>query len=150
MVGPGDPAVIQLSSVYREVGVGDKLVPAGKPEIPTYAPRAPANAVKGRVISIYGGTDVGQRSRQAIGHRDQPGQEPGIGSRHVVALYRSGAAVAEQARSSSKDTRNAQLAELPDERYGLAFVFRVFDRVSYALVMNVSKPVNILDLVQNP
>jgi hypothetical protein len=39
---------------------------------------------------------------------------------------------------------------LPNERYGLAFVFRVFDRVSYALVMNISKPVNTQDLVQNP
>ena len=39
---------------------------------------------------------------------------------------------------------------LPNERYGTAIVFRVFDRVSYALVMNVSKSVFKLDLVQNP
>jgi len=150
VVGPGDPAVIELSSVYREVGVGDKLVPAGRPEIPTYAPRAPANVVKGRVISIYGDTtSVSEAGRQSVIAISQ-GRSQGLEVGSVVALYRSGAAVAEQARSSSKETRNAQLAALPDERYGLAFVFRVFDRVSYALVMNVSKPVNILDLVQNP
>jgi hypothetical protein len=40
--------------------------------------------------------------------------------------------------------------KLPDERYGLVFVFRSFERVSYALVMDVSRPVNPLDVVQNP
>ena len=39
---------------------------------------------------------------------------------------------------------------LPDERYGLILVFRVFDRASYALVMNASRPVNVLDLAVNP
>ena len=39
---------------------------------------------------------------------------------------------------------------LPDERYGLLLVFRVFDRASYALVMNASRPVNILDIATNP
>jgi hypothetical protein len=39
---------------------------------------------------------------------------------------------------------------VPDERYGLVFVFRVFEHVSYALVMNVSRPVNPLDGVQTP
>jgi LysM repeat protein len=39
---------------------------------------------------------------------------------------------------------------LPDERYGLLFVFRTFERMSYALVLQASRPVNILDIVQNP
>ena len=39
---------------------------------------------------------------------------------------------------------------LPDERYGLILVFRVFDRAAYALVMNASRPVNVLDLAVNP
>src|SRR4029078_3181828 len=39
---------------------------------------------------------------------------------------------------------------LPDERYGLLMVFRVFDRASYALVLNASRPVNVLDIVSNP
>ena len=40
--------------------------------------------------------------------------------------------------------------KLPDERYGVLFVFRVFERVSYALVMHVTKSVSPLDVVQNP
>ena len=56
-----------------------------------------------------------------------------------------GATVADASRS-----KDAAPLTLPNERYGIAFVFRVFDRVSYALVMTISKPVNKLDLVQNP
>jgi len=39
---------------------------------------------------------------------------------------------------------------LPDSRTGLLFVYRVFDRVSYAMVMSSSRPVYLLDVVKNP
>lgn len=39
---------------------------------------------------------------------------------------------------------------LPDERYGLMMIFRVFDRASYALIMNASRPVNLIDIATNP
>lgn len=39
---------------------------------------------------------------------------------------------------------------LPNERTGLLFVYRVFDRVSYAMVMSSSRPVYLLDVVKNP
>ena len=35
----------------------------------------------------------------------------------------------------------AATIKLPDERHGLLFVFRVFDRVSYALILQVTQPV---------
>ena len=39
---------------------------------------------------------------------------------------------------------------LPDERHGLLFVFRVFERVSYALILNVQYPVTAGDLFTQP
>lgn len=42
------------------------------------------------------------------------------------------------------------MIKLPDERVGLVMVFRVFERVSYALVMQASQPINKLDAVQTP
>jgi hypothetical protein len=39
---------------------------------------------------------------------------------------------------------------LPDERTGLIFVFRVFEKMSYAMVMRASKPMYIGDYVQTP
>jgi LysM domain len=40
--------------------------------------------------------------------------------------------------------------KLPDERNGLIFVFRVFDKMSYALVMRSTRPIYIGDVVQTP
>jgi hypothetical protein len=40
--------------------------------------------------------------------------------------------------------------KLPDERNGLIFVFRVFDKLSYALVMRSTRPIYIGDVVQTP
>ena len=39
---------------------------------------------------------------------------------------------------------------LPDERYGLMMIFRVFERASYALIMNASRPVSLVDIATNP
>jgi len=140
----GEPAVIQLTSVTQEVGIGDKLVAAGKPEVPTYAPHAPNSPLQGRIISLYGGgTKLGEAGGKTVISINR-GKAHGLESGHVVALYRPGGLVAES------NSRGGPPLTLPNDRYGLAFVFRVFDSVSYALVMNVSKPINTLDLVQNP
>ena len=50
-----------------------------------------------------------------------------------------------------KDDKSALPAPpLPDERYGLMMVFRVFDRASYALILNANRQVNLLDTATNP
>lgn len=43
-----------------------------------------------------------------------------------------------------------QELRLPDERNGLIFVFRVFEKMSYAMVMKATKPIYINDVVQTP
>jgi LysM domain-containing protein len=143
----GDPATVQLTTVTQEVGAGDKLVPVGVPEVPKYAPHAPAVFMQGRVIGIYGGLGrVGEAGPQAIITLNR-GRADGVEVGHVFALYRPGPVIAD----ASKATGAAPATfKLPDERYGLAFVFRLYDRVSYALVMRISRPVNPLDVVQTP
>jgi hypothetical protein len=40
--------------------------------------------------------------------------------------------------------------QLPDQRLGLLMVFRPFERVSYALLLQVTEGVSIGDVVTNP
>jgi LysM domain len=144
---PGDPATVVLTSAVQEVNAGDKLVAAPPLETPSYAPHAPDKEVNGRVMKIYGSVGrVGEAGPLQIitinrGHAD------GIEVGHVLALYTLGGTVRDVTKS--RGARDA-LIKLPEERAGLSFVFRVFDRVSYALVMNVTRPVSPSDVVRTP
>lgn len=143
----GDPATVRLTTVTQEVARGDKLLPVGVPEVPKYAPHAPAVFMQGRVIGIYGGLGkVGEAGPQQIITLNR-GRTDGVEVGHVFALYRPGPLIAD---ASAATGGKPKTFKLPDERYGLAFVFRIYDRVSYALVMRISKPVNPLDVVQTP
>jgi hypothetical protein len=143
----GEPATVVLTSSVQEVGAGDKLIAAGVPQPINYAPHSPPTFVKGRVMSIYGGLGkVGEAGPQQIITINR-GKADGIEIGHVLALYSLGGTVTDTTRPRGDPA--AQI-RLPDERGGLAFVFRVFERVSYALIMNVTRPVNPLDVVQTP
>jgi hypothetical protein len=142
----GDPATIVLTTAIREVGAGDKLVAASQPQAISYAPHAPGTKINGRIMSIYGSGRVGEGGPQAIITINR-GRADGLEVGHVLALYTRGGMVRDM--SKPKGAENATIA-LPDERAGLAFVFRVFDRISYALVMHITRPVSPLDVVQTP
>jgi len=140
---PGEPATVMLTTSVQEVNAGDKLVAAGRPQPINYAPHAPTKPISGRVISIYGSLGkVGEAGPQSILSINR-GARDGLEVGHVLALYTLGGSVRD---ISAKDGS----IKLPDERAGLAFVFRVFNRVSYALVMTISRPISPLDVVQTP
>src|SRR5688572_11568948 len=144
---PGDPATVTLTSAVQEVAAGDKLVAAGRPQPVNYAPHAPGGQLKGRVIAIYGGIGkVGEAGPQSVISVNR-GKADGVEVGHVLALYSLGATVRDTSRK--QDDPDARI-KLPDERAGLAFVFRVFDRISYALIMQITRPVAPLDVVQTP
>jgi hypothetical protein len=144
VVRAGEPATIEITSVAQDVGIGDRLVPAPAPVPVNYAPRSPQKPILGRVMTIYGSAGrVAETAQNAIITINR-GKADGLEVGHVLALHRFGGAVARAAGPGAAG------ADLPNERYGLAFVFRVFDRVSYALVMRVTRTVSPQDVVQNP
>lgn len=143
---PGDPATIVLTTAIREVGAGDKLVAASRPQAINYAPHAPGTKIRGRIMSIYGSGRVGEGGPQSIITINR-GSTDGLEVGHVLALYTRGGTVRDMSKQQGSQDSTIQL---PDERAGIAFVFRVFDRISYALVMQVTRPVSPLDVVQTP
>lgn len=144
---PGDPAIVLLTSAVQEINAGDKLVAAGRAQAINYAPHAPDVHVSGRVMSIYGGLgEVGEAGPQQIVTINR-GRADGIEVGHVLALYSLGGVVRDVTKSRGTDDA---MIKVPDERAGVLFVFRVFDRVSYGLIMQITRPVNPLDVVRTP
>lgn len=72
------------------------------------------------------------------------GAKNGVEVGHVLALYRVGEKVRDRTSGSWENYTT------PDERIGLIYVFRVFERVAYALVMEADRPFTTGDLVRNP
>ncbi|MBK8062727.1 MAG: LysM peptidoglycan-binding domain-containing protein [Betaproteobacteria bacterium] len=146
----GDPATVDIVAATQEISKGDKLVAAGRPQPVTYAPRAPGKQIRGQIMSVYGGagmaSEAARHSVVVLNRGASQGLEPG----HVLAIYRAGVSInaPRGTLSSLPVTESLSGPRTPDERIGLLFVFRVFDRVSYGLVMNVSRPVNTRDVVQ--
>lgn len=66
------------------------------------------------------------------------------------ATYDQAADVRSAFRSTCLTNHSDRAVKLPDARSGLVMVYRVYDRVSYALIMQSDGPVYLLDTVRNP
>jgi hypothetical protein len=152
---PGAPAKALLIDTARETEAGDRLVTAADEATPVnFALRAPAADVKGRIIAVMNGTDLaGQFEVVAINRGKRNGLEPGnvlaIDSAGDVVkdMYRNGGNRGSQINSSSSFVASVRL---PDERTGTLLVFKVFDRMSYGLILGATDTVHVRDVVHNP
>ncbi len=135
------PATFRVTSTRIEAGVGDRLSPVPQQELVAYVPRSPSSPAEGRIVSIYGdGVRAGQNQIITINR----GQRDGIERGHVLALWTAGRSTVDRTSVDKAPLR------LPDERHGLIFVFRVFERVSYALVLNAQEPARAGDRFTQP
>jgi hypothetical protein len=135
------PSTVTVTSLREEASVGDRLSPTPARDVESFAPHAPGAPMSGRVISVYGdGLNAGQNQIVSLNKGARDGMERG----HVLALWRAGTARVDNTEGKREVIR------LPDERHGLLFVFRVFERVSYALILNVQDPVAAGDIFTQP
>jgi hypothetical protein len=135
------PATLRIKQVRQEVGIGDRLAPAPQRSLDRYVPHAPTTPMSGQIVSIYGDAlNAGQNQIVALNRGLKDGVERG----HVFALWRAGERVLD--RTGAK----AEPIKLPDEQHGVLFVFQVYQRVSYALIISVKEPVKAGDRFTQP
>ena len=133
------PSTFTVSSIRQESSVGDRLSPVPPREFDNLVPHAPKQDVGGQIVSIYGESlSAGQNQIVTLNR----GAREGVDRGQVLALWRDG--------SAAKDKVSGQMMKLPDERHGLLFVFRVFEHMSYALILNVQEPVKPGDRFTQP
>ncbi|TDF63243.1 LysM peptidoglycan-binding domain-containing protein [Cupriavidus sp. L7L] len=138
--GPDAVSTLQVTQAQQEMGVGTMLMPQPAREAVRYVPHAPDVEVDGRVAKVYGGVEFGGAKQVVVLNvGSKAGLEPG----QVLALSRTGETVHDR-------TDQNRSIRLPDERYGLAFVFRVFPGVAYALVTDASNVIAVGDRATSP
>lgn len=135
------PDTYVVNSIRQEVLEGDRLAPVPPRDFTQWVPRGPERAVEGQVVSIYGeALSAGSNQIVTLNRGSQHGLERG----HVLALWSDG----RQAVDRTDPSR--PVIKLPNERVGLLFVFRVFDRMSYALILSTIDPVKVGDRFTDP
>jgi hypothetical protein len=135
-----DISTISIDGAVEEIYPGDRLVQSAGEYPENFIPRAPDTEMTARVMKIING--IKMAGQQAIVVINQ-GRRDGVQNGHVLALYRKGTIV-NGTKFNSRDM------EMPNHRYGLVFVFRTFENVSYGLVMEARMPVEMLDVAQTP
>ncbi|MEK9775188.1 MAG: LysM domain-containing protein [Quisquiliibacterium sp.] len=135
----GDPATIRITGVNAEIGPGDRLLPADKARFDSFVPRPPDDQVQGRIVSVYRG--VAQAGRNSVVALNL-GSADSLQVGHVLEIRERGRMV--------RDPQERRLIRLPGEAIGHLLVFRTFDTISYALIMESSRDVNVGDGVFNP
>ena len=136
------PATVDVIGSKEEMRAGDRLLPEPPREYRNYVPRVPEMPVDARVVAVPGSAVryAGQNQVVVINRGLQDGLESG----HVLALMSTGPKLVD------KTDESRSLIKLPDERNGIAMVFRPFERVSYVLVMEITNPVQVGDKLVNP
>jgi len=143
---PGDPATVFLLTSTREVRAGDRLFPVTNDQVVSnFMPRAPKFDVNGQIISVVDGvTQIGENDIVVLDMGTRDGIEEGL----VLGIFQSGSEVEDV--WAEKDRLDKIFVKLPELRAGTIMVFRPFDRVSYALVMQATRAMHLLDAVKNP
>ena len=143
VINYGDPSTLVILDSSRETIVGDRLVPkkaSGVDE--TFIPRPPATQINGQIIAVIDGVSrIGQYQTVVINKGEQDGLETG----NVLAVYEKGRTVRDEFSGRPDDE-----VKLPDQRAGIAMVYRTFDQVSYALIMEAYSDMRVDDMVRNP
>ncbi|MBC7664090.1 MAG: LysM peptidoglycan-binding domain-containing protein [Caulobacter sp.] len=135
------PSTFIITSNKEDAAIGDRLAPSTLRDFAPFVPHPPAQPVNGKVVSLYGDAmSAGQNQIVSLNRGSRDGIERGT----VLALWHEGAV------THDKSVDHGALMKLPDERIGIVFVFRVFDRMAYGLLLDTTQPSLPGDRVTQP
>ena len=136
----GEVGTFVVERTTEEVRVGDRLLHEEERAISsTFFPSSPADKIIGQILAVEGGvTTVGKLDVVVINRGTRENVEPG----NVLAIYKVGKQIT--------DRVSGERIKMPDERAGVLMVFRTFEKVSMALVLDAEQGISVKDQVRNP
>jgi hypothetical protein len=153
VVTAGDPAKILLTESTREALQGDKVFPQDVDAPLDFVPHSPEQSVDAAIMTVQDVTAVGQYQVVALNRGSKDGLDPGA----VLAVFQSGGKVRDVYSQGGLDAgrrkptwRMGSNVQLPEERAGVLMIFKAFDEMSYALVMEARNELRAGDRARNP
>ncbi|WLD58202.1 LysM peptidoglycan-binding domain-containing protein [Salinispirillum sp. LH 10-3-1] len=136
----GDVAKLHVVTSRSNIRLGDRLMLSERTRLePTFFPATPPEGMTGQILSVVEGLSIIGQFNVVLLNR---GAVDGVATGHVFDIMRQGEVV--------RDPINNQLIRLPEEQGGMMMVFRVFDRMSYALVMEATNTMKVGDTFRVP
>ena len=144
----GEVAVVLLRDEGREIRIGDRiLAPEAQPYDLQFMPRAPDSIPdNARILAVADGMGAGPRYVVAL----SVGAREGIRNGHTFSVWSEGAVRPDRIANRNAFMASRDTVEMPDDFLGHLMVFRTFDKVSYALVMDGIRPISQGDVLKHP
>ena len=139
----GDPASLVLVTTTREVLNGNRLLRDNQTLPLNFFPSAPARQIDGSIISILDAISVTGSNQIVVINR---GARHGIEEGNLLTILHKGETIRDRFEGGIFDEK----VTLPDEPAGTMMVFKTYDRISYALIVEATSEIRKHDLVRNP
>ncbi|RKG29239.1 LysM peptidoglycan-binding domain-containing protein [Acinetobacter tianfuensis] len=139
--GENDITTLELTDTYnQEVRRGDRVLPEYDPMLPTlfYPTHAENITPNGSIVRVLG--SIGTAAIHSVVTIDR-GAVHGVQAGHVFNVDEKGQMVT--------DPKTREKIQLPDQRTGQIMVFKTFDQLSYAYVLESELPIKIGSSIQS-
>lgn len=138
------PSTLIVVDNKQEVLKNDRIGPLSSPDASmTFTPREPNFDFKGRVVDTHSGSAKVATSQVVVVNQGKnQGFEPG----YIISINQRGSL----SRIRDEDGIRSSEMRMPDIRAGLGVVFRVFDDVSYVLVLDATRAISKGDTIGRP
>ena len=132
-------STVAVGRAASDIRVKDRLLPLMTQRIDsTFYPKPPENPVNGLITAVIGGvTQVSQYDVVVL----NKGKRENIKIGNVLTIYKEGMVV--------DDEISDQKIRLPAEKGGVMMVYRVFEKMSYALVLEASRTLAVGDIAKS-
>ena len=140
--GENDITTLELTDTYTgEVRRGDRVLPEYDPMLPTVFYPTHANNVTsgGSIVRVLG--SIGTAAIHSVVTIDR-GSSQGVQAGYVFSVEDKGDIV--------NDPKTRERIQLPDQRVGQIMVFKTFDNLSYAYVLESELPIKVGASIQPP
>jgi len=151
----GDTKKLLISGSKREIKIGDRLLIREENRLdPTIYPTEPANDIHGSIMAM---TNTERMASQLDTVLIDVGQREGLVIGDVLALDQPGPLVVDESGRQQKGAAarfaafvTNEKVEMPSREIGTLLIYKVFDRMSYGVILSSSEPTKIGDRVSNP